>query len=166
MEYIIYIHHFFSKSLFYKLAHNTTDRVFNIDDDNTGFVTTKYKGNNIKFIFNPIINYNEDGLHLVDFYTAFVQKHIDPTYKNIIKRNRITDVDFLTKVNEIICNQKNWIVLFLRMEKIVDKYEEKGNGYVSSLELNIEKLKNHKIISDNVFLQTLIKKHYPNHFFV
>jgi hypothetical protein len=165
MEYIIYIHHFFSKSLFYKLAHNTTDRVFNIDDDNTGFVTTKYKGNNIKFIFNPIINYNEDGLHLVDFYTAFVQKHIDPTYKNIIKRNRITDVDFLTKVNEIICNQKNWIVLFLRMEKIVDKYEEKGNGYVSSLELNIEKLKNHKIISDNVFLQTLIKKHYPNHFF-
>jgi len=165
MEYIIYIHHFFSKSLFYKLAHNTTDRVFDIDDNNTGFVKAKYKDIEIKLIFNPIIHYNEDGLHLVDFYTAFVQKQIDPTYTDIIKRNRITDVDFLMKAHEIIDNQKNWIILFLRMEKIVDKYEEKGNGYISSLELSIEKLKNHKIISDNVFLQDLIKKHYPNHFF-
>ncbi len=165
MEYIIYIHHFFSKSLFYKLAHNTTDRVFNIDDDNTGFVTTKYKGNNIKFIFNPIINYNEDGLHLVDFYTAFLQRYIDSTYKDIIKRNIITDNDFLIKVNELIKNQNNWIILFLRMEKITDKYEEKGNGYISPLEQSIEQLKNHRIISDSVFLNNLIKSHYPNHFF-
>jgi len=165
MSYIIYIHHFYSKALFYKLAHNTTDRVFNIDGDNTGFVNVKYKGNDIKFIFNPIINYNEDGLHLVDFYTAFLQRYIDPTYKDIIKRNIITDNDFLIKVNELIENQNNWIILFLRMEKITDKYEEKGNGYISPLEQSIEKLKNHRIISDSVFLNDLIKFHYPNHFF-
>jgi hypothetical protein len=165
MSYIIYIHHFYSKALFYKLAHNTTDRVFNIDGNNTGFVNVKYKGNDIKFIFNPIINYNEDGLHLVDFYTAFLQRYIDPTYKDIIKRNIITDNDFLIKVNELIKNQKNWIILFLRMEKITDKYEEKGNGYISPLEQSIEQLKNHRIISDNIFLNDLIKFHYPNHFF-
>jgi hypothetical protein len=165
MSYIIYIHHFYSKALFYKLAHNTTDRVFNIDGNNTGFVNVKYKGNDIKFIFNPIINYNEDGLHLVDFYTAFLQRYIDSTYKDIIKRNIITDNDFLIKVNELIKNQKNWIILFLRMEKITDKYEEKGNGYISPLEQSIEQLKNHRIISDNIFLNDLIKFHYPNHFF-
>ncbi len=165
MEYIIYIHHFFSKSLFYKLAHNTTDRVFDIDDNNTGFVKFKYKGNNIKFIFNPIINYNEDGLHLIDFYNALVQKHIDPTYSVLIKRNIIADNDFIIKANEITQNQKNWIILFLRMEKITDKYEERGNGYVSALETNIEKLKNQYVINDNVFLKDVVKYHYPNHFF-
>ena len=166
MEYTIYIHHFFSKSLFYKLAHNTTDRVFVIDDNNTGFVKFKYKGNDIKFIFNPIINYNEDGLHLIDFFAALLQKYIDPTYTDSIKRNIISDTDFLNKVNEIIGNQKNWIVLFLRMEKITDKYEETTNGYgIYPLEESIEKLKNHRIISDSVFLKDLIKYHYPNHFF-
>jgi hypothetical protein len=165
MEYTIYIHHFFSKSLFYKLAHNTTDRVFVIDDNNTGFVKFKYKGNDIKFIFNATINYNEDGFHLIDFYTAYLQKYIDPTYTDSIKRNIISDTDFLNKVNEIIGNQKNWIILFLRMEKITDKYEETNNGCIYPLEESIEKLKNHRIISDSVFLKDLIKYHYPNHFF-
>ena len=165
MDYIIYVHHFYSKSLFYKIAHNTTDRVFEIDKDNTGFVTTRYKENYIKYIFNPIINYNEDGLHLVDFYTAFLQKHIDPTYTNIIKKDIITDVDFLLRVSEFTKDKKNWIVLLLRMEKITDKYEEKSTGYLWPMEENLEKLKNHRIISDSVFLNKQIKSHYPNHFF-
>jgi hypothetical protein len=165
MEYTIYIHHFYSKSLFYKIAHNTNERVFNIDENGIGFVEVKYKGNEIKFIFNPIINYNEDGLHLVDFFSAHSQRYIDPTYTPIIERDTLTDFAFLTKIHELIENKKGWIILFIRMEKIVGKYESSSIGFVNDLEEKIDKLKKHHIISDNVFLDELIKNKYDNHFF-
>jgi len=165
MKKIIYIHHFFSKSLFYKIAHNTTDRVFGIDESNTGFVNVKYKENEIKFIFNPIINYNEDGLHVVDYFSAYSQMNVDPNYTEIIDRNTVTDVGFLTKINELTENKKNWIILIFRTEKMFDKSEETTNNFVSNLEDIVDKLKNHYIISDNFFIDNLIKYQYPNRFF-
>jgi len=165
MKKIIYIHHFFSKALFYKIAHNTTERVFNIDESGVGFVEVKYKGNEIKFIFNPIINYNKDGLHLVDFFSAHSQRFMDKNYTNLIERGTLTDYDFLNKIDEITKNQKNWIILFIRMEKIIGKYEDENIVYVNDIEEKIDKLKKHYIISDTIFLNKLIKKNYLNHFF-
>jgi len=165
MTKIIYIHHFFSKSLFYKIAHNTIDRVFGVDETNIGFVTANYKGNEIKFIFDPIINDNEDGLHLVDFFSAHSQRYIDTNYMEIVERNTITDTGFLTKINELIQNKKGWIIFFIRMEKIIGKYESTNVGFVNDLEEKIDKFKKHHVISDNVFLNEFIKNKYDNHFF-
>lgn len=164
MKKIIYIHHFFSKALFYKIAHNTTERVFNIDENGIGFVEVNYKGNEIKFIFNPIINYNNDGLHLVDFFTAHAQRFTDKNYTNLIERGTLTDYDFLNKIDEITKNQKNWIILFIRMEKIIGKYEDTNIVYVNDIEEKIDKLKKHYIISDTIFLNEVVKKNYLNHF--
>jgi len=162
---IIYIHHFFSKALFYKIAHNTIDRIFSIDETNNGFVTAKYKGHEIKFIFNPIINYNKDGLHLVDFFSAHAQRFTDKNYTNLIERGTLTDSAFLKKVEEIVKNQKNWIILFIRMEKTIGKYEDVNIIYVNDLEERLDKLKKHYIISDTIFLNEIVKQNYLNHFF-
>ena len=81
---IIYIHHYFSKSLFYKIAHNTIDREYYIDDTNTGYIIAKYKNNEIKFVFDPTIHYKNDGFHIIDYFSAFLQKNIDTKFKNII----------------------------------------------------------------------------------
>ena len=40
----IYVHHYYTKSLFYKLAHNTTNRIYNIQNE---------KGS-VKCLFNDI----------------------------------------------------------------------------------------------------------------
>ena len=73
----IYIHHYYSKILFYKLAHNTTDKVFNIEDDKRGSVLCKYNECNFEFRFDPEINDNEDGIHLIDFFAVLFQKGDD-----------------------------------------------------------------------------------------
>lgn len=163
----IYIHHYFSKSLFYKFAHNTIDRIFEIDEKNTGSVHCKYNEKQLKFIFNPIINYNTDGIHIVDFYTAFVQKDIDPTYTASIEKDRDTllDTSFVQRITELIKDEKNWIITIFRMEKIIGKYEDNRLVFVGDLEEKLDKLKNHKIISDNIFLNDLIEGMYSNNFF-
>ena len=70
----IYIHHYYSKSLLYKLGHNVTNRVFK-EGREAGVCSVKgqYRGEDIEFIFDPEINDNTDGLHLLDYYTATYQ---------------------------------------------------------------------------------------------
>ncbi len=63
----IYVHHYYSISLFYKLAHNTTERVYSLNND-IGSVFCLYNGKKFEFIFNPELNDNNDGIHLIDFY--------------------------------------------------------------------------------------------------
>jgi hypothetical protein len=167
MTKIIYIHHFFSKSLFYKIAHNTIDRVFSIDKTNTGFVTANYNGNEIKFIFDPIINDNEDGLHLIDFWTTYYQKDINPFYKIPIIRDNTIDINFLLNVNTLLKNKKNWIITIFRMEKIIGKYDDDNVHFncVTDFENELSTLNNHHIVSDNFIYDCNIKTKYPNYFF-
>ena len=165
MSKIIYIHHYFSKSLFYKIAHNTTDREYHIDNNDTGYIITKYKNNKIKFVFDPTIHYKDDGFHIIDYFSAFLQKNIDTKFKNITINGNILDIDFLTSIGKLLKEEKNWIILFFRTEKIIGKYEENGIGCVDNIEYGFEELKQHHIVSDNFFINTLIKNKYPNHFF-
>jgi hypothetical protein len=69
----IYIHHYYTDKLFFKIGHNTTNKIYNIDNfsdyERIGTITADYKNIKIEFIFNPEINDNEDGLHLIDFWT-------------------------------------------------------------------------------------------------
>lgn len=162
---IIYIHHNFYKSLFYKIAHNTTEKVFNIDETTkTGYVTAKYKEKDIKFIFDPIIHDNEDGLHLIDFTIGYLNKQSDPTYRDIPIYGHVKDVPFLKKYNELLKNRKNWIITFFRCEKILGKYDVPGDIYVNEIEDNLSILSNHKIICDNFFIKKEISDFYPHIF--
>ena len=165
MTKIIYIHHFFSKSLFYKIAHNTIDRVFSIDETNTGFVTANYKGNEIKFIFDPIINDKEDGLHLIDFWTTYFQEDINPFYKIRITRDTTLDMNFLLNINKLLKNKKNWVITIFRMEKIICKYDASHFYCVTDFEKGLSTLNNHHIVSDNFIYNYNIKMKYLNHFF-
>ena len=71
----IYVHHYYTKSLFYKLAHNTTNRIYNIQNE-IGDVKCNYKNIELEFIFNPKLNDNEDGYHLIDFFHLKLDNNI------------------------------------------------------------------------------------------
>ncbi len=66
----IYVHHYFSKTLFYKLAHNSVDKIFDIDYNNIGSVKCNYRNLIFEFVFNPELNDNDDGVHLIDFFSV------------------------------------------------------------------------------------------------
>jgi len=53
----IYVHHFYSETLFLKLAHNTTNRVLNIVDF-IGNATFDYNGVSYELVFDPIISFH------------------------------------------------------------------------------------------------------------
>ena len=160
----IYIHHFYSKILFYKLAHNTTDKVFKINETtNIGSVSCIYNNHKFEFIFNPEINDNEDGIHLIDFFATLFQRNYDSKFNNIDISNT-EDIPIIERIAELISNKKNWIITFFRTERIFADYD-KGSGsyeYINRLQTQILKLSNHRIISDNFFLNDSIQFRYPN----
>lgn len=127
----IYIHHYYTDKLFFKIGHNTTNKVYNLNHSpegkNTGTITADYKNTKIEFIFNPEINDNKDGIHLLDFFAAFFQKDKDEKFmlfpdkedwktKNGNVPNSL-EVPFIKKFADLIENKNNWIITFFRTEK-------------------------------------------------
>ena len=113
----IYIHHYFNHLLFYKLAHNTTDRVFEIEDFK-GKVFCKYKSLDLELVFNPEVNYNKDGFHLLDWFSGLMQR--DRDNKFYWEKRTFNDdetLPFLQKCNKIVKDDKNWFISILRTEK-------------------------------------------------
>lgn len=164
----IYVHHYYSKSLLYKLAHNIIDRVFELGEkERTCTVKGKYKSNDVEFIFNPELNDNTDGLHLVDFFSAAFQASEDPTYREIVdkKKNTFCDKRALTRITELLKDKKGWIVTCFSTEKMLCKYDSENYTFVSEFEAEFDKLKDHYIVSDNIIFIDLIRAKYPNHFF-
>lgn len=162
----IYIHHYYSKTLFYKIGHNMTDRVFEIDEQTKiGKIRAKYKSMDVEFIFDPIINDNEDGFHLVDYFTAFFQRHQDPTYRDVVIRGTIEDTPFIKKFGELLQDKQNWLITFFRTEKIVGKYDVPDDWYVGDVEAKLKLLLRHKVITDNFFLEDTIRHKYPHLFY-
>ena len=80
----IYIHHYYTEDIFYKLAHNTTNKEFNIIDG-VGGVKCKYKGTEIEFIFKIEMSDETDGYHLLDFNTIISQNTKDIKFENVTK---------------------------------------------------------------------------------
>jgi len=155
----IYIHHFFTKELFLILAHNTTNREYDIKDK-TGIVRCNYKNTNFEFVFEPTINNNEDGFHLLDWYTALKQQHINENFifnKQIYENNE--SLPFLERIKDILIDKKNWIITYFRTEKIFVKNEsvhslisEKEYKTLLKCEEYLESLNNQIVITDNLFL--------------
>lgn len=159
----IYIHHYYSKILFYKLAHNTTDKVFKLENEKRGSVFCKYNGCEFEFVFNPEINDNDDGIHLIDFFAVLFQRNYDNKFHNI-NITDTEDIPIIERVAELISTKHNWIVTFFRTERIFADYDKLSTSYqyINSLQSQISKLSNHKIISDNFFLNDSIRFRYPN----
>ena len=72
----IYIHHHFDKSLLYTLGNNTTNREYFIEN-NVGSVLCKYKNTDIQLVFKQEISFEDDGYHILDYFTAYFNSSTD-----------------------------------------------------------------------------------------
>jgi hypothetical protein len=176
----IYIHHYYTKSLFYKLAHNTTNRIFNIQNE-IGNIKCNYKNLELEFIFNPELNDNEDGFHLIDFLTILSQLNKDDKFNSIDCFNKkkgedshrgkwgaefgVNDVPIMKWIADTLQNKKDWLVCLFRTEKSFVKYDGIPYYPIQELETQINRLTNHKLITDNCFINDIIEQNYPNHYF-
>lgn len=171
----IYVHHYFTEPLFYLLAHNTTDKEFNLND-NCGNVKCKYKNFDFEFIFKPEISDEEDGYHLMDWTNIHSQIPYDKKLIELQKCNREvpdeinnTSNNTLYNLCELIKNKKNWIFTFFCGEKSLYKYESlvysKNINLLCDLENSLNKLNDTKILFEEVFLKKEIENKYPNLYF-
>jgi hypothetical protein len=176
----IYVHHYYTKSLFYKLAHNTINRTYNIKNE-IGDVKCNYKNLELQFIFNPELNDNEDGFHLIDFLTILSQLKKDSKFNTIDCFNKqkgedahrgkwgaefgVNDVPIMKWIADTLDSKKNWLICLFRTEKSFIKYDGIKYIPIQDLETQINRLKKHKLISDNCFINNVIEEKYPNHYF-
>jgi hypothetical protein len=158
----IYVHNIFSNTLVHKLTHNTIDREI---DSEKGIVKCKYNNLELEFIFDINLNDNEDGLHLIDFYSIIFE------IRNRLSKN-FNDLDFdkgddypiLKRLSELLENKKNWLIFLFRTEKIDTANEPALDGVKLEIPLDeiIKKLSNHTFITDNIFLNDRVKNKFPN----
>lgn len=164
----IYVHHLFDKKVFYKIAHNTFDRKFFINDYE-GKVTCSYKNIEFEIIFKKDISYEDDGYHILDYFTAFHQGNIDSKIGHINKDRSYMEREsqqilnlFIKFTKDCPKNQK-WIIFYLRTEKIFQTNDVKTfDQNWLDIENLLKKLSNHYIITDNIFLDNIIEQNNPN----
>jgi hypothetical protein len=177
VKYKLYIHHYYSKTLFYKILHNTTHRVYRLNNS-VGSIFCKYNDLDIEVIFDPILNDNTDGYHILDFMTILYQFKKDVKFSEIKCINDkqhttahrgamgaefgVNDVPIMKWIADTLLNKKNWIIFILRTEKSYIKYDGINYLGVLDLETQIERLKNHYLIDDNIFIDDTIQLNYPN----
>jgi hypothetical protein len=177
----VYVHHYYTKSLFYKIAHNTLDRKYNLNK-NVGSIFCNYGSIEIEFVFNPELNDNEDGYHLLDFLTILSQLNQDSKFSSIDCINKkkgdnahrgkwgaefgINDIPIMKWIADTLHNKKGWFIFLLRTEKSFIQYDLPTYWQILDLESQINRLKNHRIFSDNFFINKIIEEKYPNHTFL
>jgi len=176
----IYIHHFYSRSLFLKLFHNTTNRVSNIKN-NIGAIFCEYKNKKFELIFNPELNDASDGYHLIDFLTINYQMFEWPEYREIDCINGekgmtahrgggqfgVNDIPIMKWLADKVKNRNGWLISIMRTEKSFIEAEMLKYEPVKDLEYQIRRLKPHWIFSDNFFIDKSVESiHYPNHNFI
>ncbi len=164
----LYIHHYYQKSIFYKIAHNTTDREYFIENGE-GVVKCKYNDVDIEIIFKQEISFEDDGYHILDYFTALFYGDIDPKIGYIHRDEHYMEKEtqqILTIYKNLLKdtppNQK-WIITYFRTEKILQTgdtsiYDKKW----FEIEQMLSDLGNHHIIVDNLFLTDSSEKKYPN----
>lgn len=176
----IYIHHFYSRSLFLKFFANTTNRIPNITN-NIGTIVCEYKNTKFELIFNPELSDNTDGYHLIDFLSINYQMFQWEEYSEIdcINRNKgetahrgggpfgVNDIPIMKWLADKMENRRGWLVSIMRTEKSFIEGEGFRHAPVSDLEYHIGRLKNHYIFSDNFFIDKITESiRYPNHKFI
>jgi hypothetical protein len=167
----IYVHHPYQKQVFYTLGHNTTDREYFIDNGE-GNILCKYRNVDIEFVFKKEISFEDDGYHILDYFTAFFYGgndskigHILPDRDYMERETQQVFKIFINLLKGCPDNQK-WLITYLRTEKIL---QTRDVNYIDEkwieIESLIDKLKSHHIITDNVFLNETIKSLHPNFYY-
>lgn len=165
---IIYVHHYYNIQFFQKLFHNVQRKNSDINDfefNSVKEIEFIYRGENFNAIFNPEINDNP-GIHILDYYGGIRQRGQNDVL-NIPMNGGSEAVLMIKKFADLIEDKKDWIVSIYRTEKLFIKNENfriksGGTEQISEAEEQILRLKNHHILSDNVFLNDSVKNKYPN----
>jgi hypothetical protein len=164
----LYIHHYYQKSIFYKIAHNTTDREYFIENGE-GVIKCKYNGVDIELIFKQQISFEDDGYHILDYFTALFYGDKDPKIgyihrdEHYMERETQQILTIYTKLLKGAPKDQKWIITYFRTEKILQTndssmYDEKW----FEIEQMLFNLGNHHIIIDNVFLTNNLENKHPN----
>ena len=167
----IYIHHYYHEAIFYKLGHNTNDRRKSIVN-REGNILCTYRGNEIEFIFKQGISFEEDGHHVLDYFSAFLYGSGDPKIGRIESNDDYTEKEtcrvlniFIDLLKECPKNQK-WIITIFRTEKIFQsKDADIRNKYWLDVESLMKKMDSHHIISDNLILNPNLNLEHPNFYY-
>jgi hypothetical protein len=164
----IYIHHSYQKSIFYKIAHNTTKCKYSIID-NEGSVACQYKGIDFEFVFKNDISFEDDGYHILDYFTALFYGAGDSKIGYIERDEHYMEREsqqILTIYKNLLKDappHQKWILTYFRTEKILqtnDTIEYHSNWY--DVENILAELSKHHIITDNIFLNPALESKYPN----
>jgi hypothetical protein len=164
----LYVHHYYQKSIFYKIAHNTTDREYFIEN-NEGIVKCKYNGVEIEIVFKQEISFENDGHHILDYFTALFYGDRDPKIGYIHRDQHYMEREtqqILTIYKNLLKdapkNQK-WIITYFRTEKILQTNDTSVNNVKwFEIEQMLSDLGNHHIVIDNVFLTDSSESKHPN----
>jgi hypothetical protein len=127
----IYIHHFYSRSLFLKFFALTTNKISKIQNNNTGVINCTYKNLDLELIFNPELNDNDDGYHLIDFLAINYQIYDWHEYSEIKCVNSykdqtahraggpfgVNDIPIMKWIADKLKDRKGWLVSLMRTEK-------------------------------------------------
>jgi hypothetical protein len=164
----LYIHNYYQKSIFYKIAHNTTDREYFIENGE-GVIKCKYNGVDIEIIFKQEISFENDGYHILDYFTALFYGDRDPKIGYINRDEHYMEREaqqILTTYKNLLKNvppNQKWIITYFKTEKILQTndssvYDEKW----FEVEEMLSDLGNHHIVIDNVFLTDSSENKHPN----
>lgn len=165
---VLYVHHYYNDLLFQKLFHNVKEKEIFVIDNTFGAIRDirfKYGGIEWKVIFNPEINDNE-GVHIIDFFGALRQRGQDKNFDGTQTRGS-ESFTIMERIVELIGDKKDWIISIFRTEKLFIKKDSTkvklgGTEQIAETELEILKLDNHQILTDNVFINDSVEKEYPN----
>jgi hypothetical protein len=164
----LYVHNYFSNTIFNIIALNTTNRVYNIIDD-IGDVICYYNDTKIQLVFNPTFNDNTDGYHIIDIFDISLNSQKYENFNELLTQNlkisfeyELVDL-FLNKLYELIKEKQNWIILNILGEKQFFEYENLPIN--EEVDKSYKQFKNHKIITDNIFINDYIDKKCSNYYF-
>jgi len=161
----IYVHNFFTVGLLKKLTHNSEGLEISHSMDITE-VKCHFKSVDFHFVFDPKINFNTDGYHFIDYYG------VESDFTRYKEHLEFTDEDNLdqSKVYKRLFNkikdEKNWIILVIRTEKLLTKVDLPDLDFASKDEFYLSKLKNHYILNDGFFLENISHGNYDNFYSV
>ena len=113
----IYIHNYFSNTIFNIIASNTTNRVYNIIDD-IGDVICYYNEIKIHLVFNPVFNDNIDGQHIIDIFNISLNSK---KYENF-KELPVHDITLAYQHN-IVCMFLNKLYTLIKTKKKLDNFK-------------------------------------------
>lgn len=161
----IYVHNIFSEGLLKKLTHNSNNLKIESYENST-YVFCTYKNENFNFIFNPIISYNEDGMHLIDYWSVEKDATLYKNYLNFSNDDLKNQDTVYKKIYEKIENKSKWIFLVIRTEKMLSKIDLPELNFPTKDEFYLSKMENNFIINDGYFLDKSFQNLYPNFYYV